>query len=220
MAARDAEALGAGGLLIFPVSAFGGDLLPPELPYAYHAAIADASTLPLILFQLQPDLGGVLFPPNVLAALVDIPSVVAIKEASFDAMRFVDLRDRLADLRPIALLTGNDTFVLESFVLGAGGALIGMAAIATRAQVEMIAAELRGDHEGARARAASLEPLIRAVFASPVRNYRARIKEALVMQGVIPHATVRRPLLPIDAAERVRIRAGLASLGLLPGTAE
>ena len=215
-AARAAAEAGAAGLLVFPVGAYQGQPLTPEVPYAYHAAIADATDLPLILFQLQPALGGVLFSPDTLARLVDIPSVVAIKEASFDALLFVALRDQLADLRPIALLTGNDNFILESFVLGAAGALIGMSAIATRAQVEMVAAELAGDHAAAVERYEALGPLIRAIFDVPVRNYRARVKEGLVMQGVIPDATVRRPLLPVSAAEREAVRAGLARLGLLP----
>ncbi len=214
--ARAAAQAGAAGLLVFPVGAYQGQPLAPEVPYAYHAAVADATDLPLILFQLQPALGGVLFSSETLARLLDIPSVVAIKEASFDAVLFVQLRDLLADLRPIALLTGNDNFILESFVLGAAGALIGMSAIATRAQVEMVAAELAGDHATALERYEALGPLIRAVFDVPVRNYRARVKEGLVMQGVIPDATVRQPLLPISDAEREAVRAGLARLGLLP----
>ncbi len=214
--ARDAAAAGAAGLLVFPVAAYQGQPLASDIPYAYHAEIAVATDLPLILFQLQPALGGVLFSYESLARLVSIPSVVAIKEASFDALRFVELRDLLADLRPIALLTGNDNFILESFVLGAAGALIGMSAIATRAQVEMVAAELAGDHATAVERYEALGPLIRAIFDAPVRNYRARIKEGLAMQGVIPGATVRRPLLPISAVERTSVQAGLARLGLLP----
>jgi 4-hydroxy-tetrahydrodipicolinate synthase len=214
--ARAAAGAGAAGLLVFPVGTYQGQPLAPEVPYAYHASVAEATDLPMILFQLQPALGGVLFSPETLARLVGIPSVVAIKEASFDAVRFVELRDLLADLRPIALLTGNDNFILESFVLGAAGALIGMSAIATRAQVDMVAAELAGDHPSAVARYEALGPLIRAIFDPPVRNYRARVKEGLVMQGVIPSATVRRPLLPISEAERVAIRSALARLGLLP----
>lgn len=215
--AREAAAAGAAGLLVFPVSAYLGEPLPAEVPYAYHAAVADATDTPLILFQLQPSLGGVLFAPDTLARLVAIPSVVAIKEASFDAIRFVELRDLLATLRPIDLLTGNDNFILESFVLGATGALIGMSAIATRAQVEMVAAEMAGDHDAAQRQYEELLPLVRAVFAAPVRNYRARVKEGLVMQGVIPHATVRAPLLPIPESERRAIRDGLARLGLVAG---
>ena len=138
LVAREAQAAGAAGLLVFPISAYQGRPLSPEVPYAYHAAIADASDLPIILFQLQPALGGVLFDPETLARLVEIPSVTALKEASFDALRFVETRDLLRGLRPIAFLTGNDNFILESFVLGAQGALIGMAAIATLQQVEIV----------------------------------------------------------------------------------
>jgi 4-hydroxy-tetrahydrodipicolinate synthase len=214
-AARHAAECGAAGLLVFPVGAFLGEPLPADVPYANHAAVAEATDLPLILFQLQPALGGVLFAADTLARLVEIPSVVAIKEASFDARVFVALRDLLGGLRPIALLTGNDNFILELFVLGANGALIGMSAIATRAQVEMVAAELAGDHELAQEQYEALRPLIRAVFAAPVRNYRARVKEGLVMPGVIPRATVRAPLLPIPDSERRAVREGLARLDLL-----
>jgi 4-hydroxy-tetrahydrodipicolinate synthase len=127
------------------------------------------------------------------------------------------MRDLLADLRPIAFLTGNDNFIFESFVLGAVGALIGMAAVATRQQVDMVAAWGAGDRARAEALYEDLGPLIRAVFRAPVRDYRARVKEALAMQGIIPAATVRAPLLPVSDADRAAIRAGLARLGLLPG---
>ena len=214
--ARAAEASGASGLLVFPIPAYQGAPLDPELPYAYHAAIAEATDLPLVLFQLQSSLGGVLFEEEALSRLVGIPSVVAIKEASFDAVRFVRLRDALRRLRPLTLLTGNDNFILESFILGAQGALIGMAAIATREQVEMVEADKRGDLARAQELADRLAPLIHAVFGRPpVRNYRARIKEGLVMQGVIPEATVRPPLLPVSAEERAEVERALASLGLL-----
>lgn len=214
--ARQAAQAGASALLVFPIPAYGGTPLGWELPFAYHAAIADATPLPLILFQLQPALGGVLFDDEVLERLVGIPSVVAIKEASFDALRFVRLRDQLRRLRPITLLTGNDNFILESFVLGAGGALIGMSAIATREQVEMVETYRSGDVAAAQAASDRLAPLIDAVFGRPpVRNYRARIKEGLVMQGVIPDATVRPPLLPVSDAERQLVREGLRALGLL-----
>ena len=88
-------------------------------------AIADVG-LPMILFQLQPALAGVNFEPETLRAMAAVEGVIAIKEASFDARRFVDTARLLADLpRPITFLTGNDNFILESFMLGATGALIG-----------------------------------------------------------------------------------------------
>src|SRR5690606_19896412 len=113
-----------------------GQPLRPEVPYRYHAAIAEAVDLPLILFQLQPALGGVLLSTEVLHRLIEIPSVVAIKEASFDAMRFLQVKAALQSApRRITLLTGNDNFILESFLLGAEGALLGFSTLGTAEQV-------------------------------------------------------------------------------------
>ena len=53
------------------------------------------------------------------------------------------------------------------------------------------------------------------IFAAPVADYRARTKEALAMLGWIPNAVVRPPLLPVDDADRARIRAALVEAGLL-----
>jgi dihydrodipicolinate synthase/N-acetylneuraminate lyase len=60
-----------------------------------------------------------------------------------------------------------------------------------------------------------LAPLERAMFAPPVRDYRARAKEALVMQGIIPRATVREPLLPISPADRQAMRDAMVAAGEL-----
>lgn len=211
-AARAYERAGAAGLLVFPIPAYAGRPLDSELPYAYHSAIADATLLPLILFQLQPSLGGIIFQDETLDRLVEISSVVAIKEASFDAVRFVRTRNLLRRLRPITLLTGNDNFIYESFVLGAEGALLGMSAIATRAQVDLFEAHRDGDHARAGVLAARLEPLFAITFAQPIGNYRARIKEGLVVQGIIPSSVVRPPLLPISDGEREAMRAVLNHL--------
>ena len=55
----------------------------------------------------------------------------------------------------------------------------------------------------------------RAMFAAPVRNYRARAKEALVMQGLIPRAKVREPLLPVSDDERRAMHKALVAAGEL-----
>lgn len=194
--AQEAKEAGANAFLVFPISAFQGTPLDPEVPYAYHAAIAEVG-LPLILFQLQPALGGVEYPPDVIARLAEIERVVAIKEASFDALKYTRTLRVLESLeRPITMLTGNDNFIGESFVLGAGGALIGFGTLATRRQVEMVEAFDRGDADLGMKIWHDLLPLEDAVFGSPVRDYRARTKAALHAIGVIDHPTVRPPLLP------------------------
>ena len=208
--ARETKEVGAAGLLVFPIGAYQGLPLDPVVPVRYHAAIGDATGLPLILFQLQPALGGVNFEPETLERLCRVAQVVAIKEASFDRERFVEVRDAVKAARPECVyLTGNDNFIHESFVLGAQGALIGFGAVATHQQVELVTHALAGRHEQARTIMERLTPLVDAIFAPPVRNYRARAKAALVMQGILERETVRPPLLPLSDAERKRIRAAM-----------
>ena len=214
--ARAAQAAGADALLVFPISAFLGQPLNSEVPYRYHAAIAEAVDLPLILFQLQPALGGVLFTTEILHRLITIPSVAAIKEASFDAMRFLQVKAALESVsRKITFLTGNDNFICESFILGAEGALLGFSTLGTREQVQMLAAVQRGDFVEARELGSRLQPLADIIFAPPVTDYRARTKEALKILGILENTTVRPPLLPISEAECETIRHALQKAGLL-----
>ena len=214
--ARETKEIGAAGLLVFPIGAYQGLPLDPALPVRYHAAIGDATGLPLILFQLQPALGGINFDPETLERMCKVAQVVAIKEASFDRRRFVEVREAVKAARPDCVyLTGNDNFIHESFELGAQGALIGFGAVATRQQVELVTHALAGRHDQARRIMERLTPLVDIIFAPPVRNYRARAKAALVMQGIIDRETVRPPLLPISELERERIREALIFAGEL-----
>ena len=213
--AKDFREAGADALLVFPIPAYLSEPLDVRVPVAYHEAIA-AVGLPLVLFQLQPALGGVNLEPHTLRAMAAVDGVVAIKEASFDARRFIDTINVLADLdRPITMLTGNDNFILESFILGATGALIGFGAVMTREQVDMIAAWNDGQIDDARALGRRVQRLADGVFARPVGDYRVRLKECLRILGVIEAAHVRRPLMPLGDAERAHLADVLVEVGLL-----
>lgn len=213
--ARDFKRVGADAFLVFPIPAYQSQPLDPQIPVDYHRAIAEVG-VPLILFQLQPALGGVNYDIETLEKLAQIEGVVAIKEASFDARRYVDTMHMLDQLpHAITKLTGNDNFIYESFVLGCTGALIGFGAVMTREQVQMIDAWHAGKIDEAAELGARVQRLADAVFAAPVADYRARLKECLVMLGVIEQAHVRPPLQTITDAERTRLRAVLGEVGLL-----
>jgi 4-hydroxy-tetrahydrodipicolinate synthase len=213
--ARDFREAGANALLCFPIPAYLSQPLDPRVPVEYHRAIADVG-LPMILFQLQPALAGLNYEPDTLRAMCAVEGVVAIKEASFDARRFVDIANLLADLpRPITLLTGNDNFILESFLLGATGALIGFGAVMTREQVDMIRAWQDGRTDEAMALGRRVQRLADVVFAAPVGDYRVRLKECLVHLGVLDNANIRRPLLGVSDAERAHLADVLREVGLL-----
>jgi 4-hydroxy-tetrahydrodipicolinate synthase len=209
--AEDAREAGAGGIVVFPHPTFVGEPLPWQVPFEYHKAIAEAVPLPMVLFQLQPSLGGVLYSREALLKLASIPTVVAIKEASFDAVRYVETARALVEAsRRIQLLTGNDNFILESFVLGADGALIGFGTVAIAEQLEMLRRLRAGDLGGAReVYDRVIQPLVSVLFAPPVRNYRLRLKEALVELGVLEAAHARPPLPPLDDEERRRVREAI-----------
>lgn len=204
--AADAARAGARALLVFPISAYQGEPLDPEIPVRYHRAVHEASGLPMIAFQLQPALGGVDFSAEVLERLMTVEGVVAIKEASFDAKRFVQTVRAVRAIAPDAVvLNGNDNFLLEAYLLGAEGALLGFGTLAAREQVAMLAAFRAGDLDGAKELARVLQPLCDAIFAAPVRDYRARIKHLLATLGVIDHPYVRPPLLPLSGEEAARV---------------
>jgi 4-hydroxy-tetrahydrodipicolinate synthase len=213
--ARDFQAAGADALLVFPIPAYLSSPLNPAVPVEYHKAIAEVG-LPLILFQLQPALAGVNYERDVLEAIAMVDGVVGIKEASFDARRFVDTARLLEQLpKKITLITGNDNFILESFLLGATGALIGFGAVMTREQVEMIRAWQDGRTDDAMTLGRRVQRLADVVFAAPVGDYRVRLKECLRILGVLESAHVRRPLLPLQDDERAFLASVLDEVGLL-----
>jgi len=214
--ARAARRAGASGLLVFPPRAFGGEGLPARTAVDYHRAIIDASGLPVILFHRPAQFGGVVYPADTLRQLAELEGVVGLKEASFDATRFVQIvRVNRTFPRPLAILTGNDTFIYESYLLGADGALLGMGATATAPQIAMLDAVRRGDLAAGAALRDRLDPLCQAIYAAPLRNYRVRMKEALVFQGVLKNAVVRAPLPPATDEERAAVRRALVHAGLL-----
>jgi 4-hydroxy-tetrahydrodipicolinate synthase len=217
--ARMYQEAGADGLVVYPNAAFRNDPLDPCIPFEYHKAIADATGLPMILFQLAPIFGGVHYSRKTLLRLIEIPEVVAIKEASFDAQYFAYTRDtlELAD-REIILLTGNDLFITESFLLGAEGALLGFCAIGCG----MVAEMLNRIHQGEWQQAVAMRPRVQGfadvIYKNPMLDYRARCKVALAHIGVLnlDQTYVRPPMLQIGAEESGQIAAALSKAGLFP----
>ena len=116
--------------------------------------------------------------------------------------------------RPIDLLTGDDNFIYESFVMGAEGALIGFGTLATELQVQMYGLTCDARWEDARAIWERILPLEEVVYGSPVRDYRARTKVALKHLGVIDSTVMRPPLLPVGPDAEVAVRDALIAAGL------
>ncbi|MEM4788521.1 MAG: dihydrodipicolinate synthase family protein [Ignisphaera sp.] len=213
--AKQLKEVGADALLVFPHPSFIG--YPNEdVVYHYHKALSDNVEIPLIAFNLQPALGGVEYSVKAIEMLSSLKTVVAIKEASFDAKKFIDIVRTINKLKnKIMVLTGNDNFIYESLVLGAEGGLLGFGTIAVKEQVEMFNLVAKKKYPEALEIWELILPLEEVIFAPPVRNYRVRLKEALTMMGVLETTYARPPLQPISNEEREKIRAVLKQLKLI-----
>ncbi|HMN61321.1 MAG TPA: dihydrodipicolinate synthase family protein [Anaerolinea sp.] len=215
--ARMYKEVGVGGLVVFPNAAFRNDPLDPRIPYEYHKAIADATGLPIILFQLAPVFGGVNYTRETLLKLLTIPQVVGIKEASFDAQYFAYTTETLAMGREIVLLTGNDVFITESFLLGATGALLGFCAIGCGMTAEMLLKFQQGQPQEGVAMRPRVQGFADFIYKRPMLDYRARCKVALAHIGVLDRSRtfVRPPMLQIGDEEYEEIGNALERAGML-----
>jgi 4-hydroxy-tetrahydrodipicolinate synthase len=207
---------GAEGLCIFPpFPTFLGNPVPSDMIYAYHKAIADGVGLPMIAFQF-PKAFGPDFPPDTLARLETIPQIIALKEASFDTTKTIETIAAAKALpRKLGILTGSDTFILEAMIFGCDGALIGFAGTATDEIIRMHRAVEARDYVTAHEIWDRLGPLARFCWRPPIRDYRPRMKEVLVLQGLFAHSTCRPPQLGVDDAERDELHRLAGEAGLL-----
>jgi 4-hydroxy-tetrahydrodipicolinate synthase len=214
--AQDAKDCGADALLVFSPPVFSGMIPPADIAVTYYRALADTVRIPLVIFQLSSDFAGVEFSKETLLEMLEIEQIKAIKEASFNIQKFQETLYALKSApRKISFLTGNDHFVFESFLLGADGGLLGLSSMSPGVHADLFTAVQKRDYETALSLRARIQVLAQTIYARPFRDYRTRAKEALVLQGVIPHAFVRPPLLPITDEEKIRIKKALEQVGIL-----
>jgi len=217
--ARMAREAGTDVALVFPNTAFRGDPLDPVVLREYYREISEYADIDLMLFLLQDALGGIDYDKASMASITSLERLVAVKEATFDISKFKETLRFFREIeeandREIAFLTGNDNFILESFIWGCDGALIGAAAQDTKRIVECFKSSVEGNWNRATELFHKLQPLADAVFAPPIRKYRARLKACLYLQGVIPDKVVRPPLVEVPEEELDYWRQVLRVAGL------
>jgi 4-hydroxy-tetrahydrodipicolinate synthase len=214
--ARMSETAGASALLVFPPQSMTmGGQLRPEMARTHLATIADATDLPLIVFQ-YPMASGLGYPFETLLRLVEeIPSIRAIKDWSNDAAlheRHIRTLQGLA--RPVNVLTTNSAWLLGSLCMGPNGLLSGAGSVVPDLQVELFEAVQAGDLTRARAINARYAQVAEVFYAPPFLDMHNRMKECLVLLGRIDEAVVRPPLVKLDATEIERLAEALRLAGI------
>jgi 4-hydroxy-tetrahydrodipicolinate synthase len=212
--ARMATAGGASALLVFPPAPFMLGT-SPQMVVAHFKRIADATDLPLIVFQYPMTTTGY-GKDTLLKLLEEVPTIRAIKDWINNVPHHEWHIRTLQNLpRPVNVLTTHSAWLLSSLVLGPNGLLSGSGSVIADLQAKLFRAVKAGDLDEARRLNDRILPTVNVFYADPFVDMHNRMKEALVLLGKLPRAAVRPPLVKIERAEIERIRLALIAAGLL-----
>jgi 4-hydroxy-tetrahydrodipicolinate synthase len=180
---------------------------PQEGLYRHFMAAADASEVPVILYNVPSRTVADLLPSTV-ARLARHPRIVGIKEATGSLSR---ARETLDVCPPeFAVLSGDDATAIELMSVGARGVISVSANVAPRRMHEACEAALSGDFARARSIDASLQPLHKDLFveANPIP-----VKWAAARMGLIGNA-IRLPLVELSAAHQDTVLRAMQAAGV------
>ena len=203
---RFAEA-GADGVLVITPHFYRGAMTQGAL-MGHYRRVADASTVPVILYSM-PDLTGVAIAPETVARLSEHENIIGIKDSSGDLISLTETLRLVPD--DFAVLTGSGPLLYAALCAGARGAILAVGCVAARLCVSIYRAVETGDHVRARDMQRRLTPVARAVT---VRYGIGGLKAALEIVGFTGGA-VRAPLQGATEEARSEIARLLEEAGLL-----
>ena len=162
--------------------------------YAYFKAVAQASTKPIILYNVPGRTGANLAATTTLRLAREVPGIVAVKEASGNYAQISEILRSAPE--GFSVLSGNDDEILSLMATGAAGVVSVASNIAPWEMVALVRAMQAGDLSAARALHHRLSPLFKALFveSNPIPGKAAAARLGL-MQDVL-----RLPLVPASDA--------------------
>jgi 4-hydroxy-tetrahydrodipicolinate synthase len=167
----------------------------------FEAIAAAVPDLPLIAYNI-PSRVVVNVPPELLAKIAEIDSVVAVKQAN---------NEELGPIEGLAVLAGNDDAFLPTLEFGGAGGILVASHLAGERMREIWDAAQAGDLERARRIDEGLRRFyeVLGVTTNPIP-----LKAALEMTGLIPDGRLRLPLVEADADQRAAVREALDAAGI------
>ncbi len=192
MMAEFACKAGADGLLV--VTPYYNKTTQRGLIRSYER-IADASTKPLILYNV-PSRTGVEILPETYAVLADHPMITGIKEASGNISRVVETMTLVGDR--LDLYSGNDDQIVPIMAMGGKGVISVLSNVLPAKTVELCRRFREGDVVGSAAMQKELFPLIKALFSevNPIP-----VKTAMAAMGFCENR-VRLPLVEMSEGHK------------------
>ena len=147
----------------------------------------------------------------------EVPAVRAIKDWCNNVMQHERQIRLLQNLpRPVNVLTTHSSWLFSSLVLGCNGLLSGSGSVIADLQAALWHAVRTNDLARAKHLNDRIYPIAQAFYADPFVDMHNRMKEALVILGLIPCAAVRPPLVKLSDAKIARIRNALADAKVTP----
>ena len=170
-------------------------------------AIADASTKPLILYNV-PSRTGCNILPATCAELAEHPNIAAIKEASGNISQIAETAALVRGKMDI--YSGNDDQIVPILSLGGAGVISVLSNLLPAQTAELCARFFRGDAAGSAQMQLDLLPLIHALFCevNPIP-----VKAAMAAMGWCENY-LRLPLTPMEPAHEADLRAKMAAAGI------
>ena len=174
---------------------------------AHFTAVADVSTVPVILYNVPGRTGCNLLPKTV-AKLAEHPNIVAIKEATGNMAQMVELRALCGD--KLDIYSGEDALTVPMMAMGAKGTISVLSNVVPKEAVAMTDAVKAGDYQTAAAWQCKLLPLVNALFSkvNPIP-----VKAAVAALGICEDY-LRMPLTPMEEPFRSVMLDEMRKLGL------
>lgn len=179
--------------------------------YQHYVAIADATSLPVLLYNNPGRTGGLNLSAKLVARLAEHPNIVGIKDSSGDFTLTAEYIRRTDD--DFAVLLGRDTLIYAGLLHGAKGAIAASANVVPALVVEIYQAFVEGGLTRALEAQGRLAPL-RLAFG--LGTFPIVVKEALNLIG-ISAGPARSPVGPISPESREELKQTLQELGVLEG---
>lgn len=173
-----------------------------------YTEIADASTKPIILYNV-PSRTGVNIEPATYLALADHPMIAGIKEANGNISKIVETAAIVGDR--LALYSGNDDQIFPILALGGSGVISVLSNIAPKKTVEICDRFFAGDIAGSRQLQFEMLQLANDLFieVNPIP-----VKAAVAAMG-FGENYLRLPLTPMEEVHWKRLEASMRAQGLL-----
>ena len=173
----------------------------------HFTAVADVSTVPVILYNV-PGRTGCNLQPKTVAKLAQHPNIVAIKEAAGNMAQAVEILALCGD--QIDVYSGEDALTVPMMAMGALGTISVLSDVVPAETVAMTDAALAGDFEKAAKLQCKLLPLINALFSevNPIP-----VKAAVSAMGYCQDI-LRLPLTPMEAETRAKLYEEMRKLGV------